>query len=291
VSRDDGYEGLIDWAAAGSDGEPPVLALDLPAPVEPDRFVVPRRPFLLARGIQRRFSRDYPYLDPALAPERALGEPALFRAETVPALADEQQFASTMATLTDEHYEQVVLPTSRVPGPNVIVLAALLLQELLDPMEVLGWIGRDIRSLPRPGLPNRPENIKKLPKPGPAKYMIFSDTHRGHAPRAAAGCGVPDLVLQGEPRATAVRSRPKQSPWRLRPSTSSRGEEATVRLSVETPDALTPGKSFTATIVVGEAQAARMPVRLTVAQRKRPARAGSGSRRGSARSSPARAVR
>jgi UDP-2,3-diacylglucosamine pyrophosphatase LpxH len=184
VIRQAGYGPLLEWAAEPDNSEP-VQAMEAPPGAEPDLFVVPRRSYVVAKGMERRFGNDYPYLRSALAPRPLVGETSLFRAETVPALAQEQDLMTAMADLSDVHYEAVILPISRVPGVNVIVLAALLLQELLDPMEVLGWIGADINDLPRQGRPNRPEKTRKLPAPGengaggkPVKYMIFSDTHR-----------------------------------------------------------------------------------------------------------------
>jgi hypothetical protein len=187
VIREAGYEPLFDWAADHR-GDDAVTTLELPPELPPDLFAVPRRVYAVGRGIERRFARDYPYLHNVLQPQRPLGDPVLFRPEVVPAIAQEQQFMQAVGSASDDHYENAILPMSRIPGVNVLVLAALLLQEVLDPMEVLGWIGRDISDLPRAGTPNRPEKMKRLPAPGspttvrdePAKvkYMIFSDTHR-----------------------------------------------------------------------------------------------------------------
>ena len=189
ATRDLGYDHLIDWAAADP-GEDPVTALAVPPPLHEDLFTVPRRVFAVGKGLQRRFQRDYPWLRGVVDPARPLGEPVLFRPETVPALAHEQELTAFMGRVDDDQYEDAILPMSRIPGVNVIVLAALLLHEVLDPMEVLGWIGADVNALPRPGTPNRPEDLHRLPAPTkpldlgaegapPAvKYMIFSDIHR-----------------------------------------------------------------------------------------------------------------
>jgi hypothetical protein len=100
------------------------------------------------------------------------------------ALADEQALTSALGRATKEEFESSILPLSRVPGVNVLVLAGLLLQELLGQMEVYTWIGGDINNLPRTSMADRPEDFHVLPSPGstvngmPTKYMIFSDVHR-----------------------------------------------------------------------------------------------------------------
>src|SRR5262249_47983219 len=147
--RDVGYDRLMTWAAADP-GESPVTALSVPEPLPADLFTVPRRVYAVGQGLARRFQHDYPWLREVVNPSSPVGEPVLFRPETVPALAHEQELIGFMGRMTDDEYEDAILPMSRIPGVNVLVLAALLLQEVLDPMEVLGWIGADVNALPRP---------------------------------------------------------------------------------------------------------------------------------------------
>jgi hypothetical protein len=183
VIRDRGYRPLLALADR-EPGLPPVFTMPAGPGLNPSLFAVPRAPFLLAAGTRRRFAHDYPYLRPALAPRPPFDHASLFRPEAIPALAQEQEFLALVGQATDDEFENSILPISRVPGLNVLVLAALLLQELLDPMEVLDWVGADINALPRTPMPNRPEDIVKLSAPGdvvngrPTKYMIFADVHR-----------------------------------------------------------------------------------------------------------------
>lgn len=184
VLRERGYEHVVAWAAVRDDEEP--VRVRPPAPgIDDGIFVVPRRPYLFGCAVARRFANDYPYTMPALRAANVFGnERVLFRPEVVPALAQEQSFQSTMAKMTTQEYEDLILPLSRIPGVNVLVLAALVLDEILDPMEILGWIGEDIHNPPRDGIPDRPEDILVLDAPGTVvngqavKYMIFSDIHR-----------------------------------------------------------------------------------------------------------------
>jgi hypothetical protein len=182
VIRERGYRPLLSLA----DGDPPlpaVITVPMGRGADPSLFAVPRGPYLLAAGTRRRFLRDYPYLRQALAPQPQLDHAALFRPEAVMALAQEQEFLALLGQVTTAEFENDILPISRVPGLNILVLAGLLIDELLDPMEILDWIGADINNLPRTPIPDRPENLKELPKPGtdvngrPAKYMIFADVH------------------------------------------------------------------------------------------------------------------
>ena len=181
VIRDRGYRPLL--ALADREPGPGVRAGPTGPGLHPDLFVVPREAFLLAAGTKRRFAHDYPYLDRALG-ALPFDHAALFRPETVVALAHERSFLTMLGQATDDEFENSILPLSRVPGLNVLVLAGLLVQELLDPMEVLSWIGADIHNLPRSPRANRPEDIQQLHEPGtvvhhrPVKYMIFSDVHR-----------------------------------------------------------------------------------------------------------------
>src|SRR6266550_369813 len=184
VLRERGYGPLFEWARS-QDYAPAARAVVPPDGIHADLFVVPRRTFLLGKGIARKFASDYPYTRPALKPLRPLGgDRVVFRPELVPALSQEQSFQAMMSQITDQEYEDNILPLSRIPGVNALVFAALLLDEILDPMEILGWIGVDIGNLPRAGTPNRPEDIVPLNSPGtvvgakPTKYMIFSDAHR-----------------------------------------------------------------------------------------------------------------
>lgn len=181
VIRDRGYRPLL--ALADRAPGPGVRAGPTGPGLHPDLFVVPREAFLLAAGTKRRFAHDYPYLDRALG-ALPFDHAGLFRPETVVALAHERSFLTMLGQATDDEFENTILPLSRVPGLNVLVLAGLLVQELLDPMEVLSWIGADIHNLPRSPMANRPEDIHQLHEPGtmvhhqPVKYMIFSDVHR-----------------------------------------------------------------------------------------------------------------
>ena len=184
AARELGYTPLFAWAA-DDPGHPAVVTVPSPPPVPDGLFAVPRRVAVLAEGIRRKLVADHPPVGSVLSEAVAFGERDLFRPEVVPALARETALLVSMQELSDDHYEKVVLPLSRVPAVNVIVLAALLLDELLDPMEVLDWIGEDISNLTRRGMPNRPEGLLPLPAPTPAQggdaavcYMIFSDTHR-----------------------------------------------------------------------------------------------------------------
>jgi hypothetical protein len=184
VLRERGYDELTAWAAVRDDADP--VQVRPPAPgIEPRMFVVPRRPYLYGRAVARRFANDFPYTIPAMQAASVFGnERVLFRPEVVPALAQEQSFQSSMAKMTAQEYEDVILPLSRIPGVNVLVMVALLLDEILDPMEVLGWIGEDIANPPRDSIPDRPEDIHVFNEPGtmvngkPLRYMIFSDLHR-----------------------------------------------------------------------------------------------------------------
>jgi hypothetical protein len=184
VIRERGYDEVVAWAAERD--EAPAVQAHTPAPgIDARMFVVPRRPYLFGRAVARRFANDYPFTVPALSTKIMAGsDPLLFRPELVPALSHEQGFQSTIAKMTSQEYEDVYLPLSRIPGVNVLVLAAFVLDEILDPMEILGWIGEDINNLPRDGVPDRPEDILVLDAPGtivngqPVKYMVFSDLHR-----------------------------------------------------------------------------------------------------------------
>ncbi|MFL5606685.1 MAG: hypothetical protein ACJ8AD_09585 [Gemmatimonadaceae bacterium] len=185
VLRERGYAPLIAWASEKDDA-PPVRAVAPPAGVHEGLFSVPRRPYVVGQAIARRFAHDYPYTTPALKPLHPVGgDKTTFRPELVPALAQEQSFMSSMSKMTTQEYEDVILPLSRIPGLNALVLAALLLDDILTPMEILGWIGVDIHNLPRDTPPDRPVAIDVLPAPtpgapgiAPVKYMMFSDTHR-----------------------------------------------------------------------------------------------------------------
>jgi len=182
IIRERGYRPLLSLAD-GDPPLPPIITVPTGRGVDPSLYAVPRGPYLLAAGTRRRFLHDYPYLRQALAPQPPLDHAALFRPEAVMALAQEQQLLTLLGQLTTDEFENDILPTSRVPGLNILVLAGLLIDELLDPMEILDWIGADINNLPRTPIPDRPENITELPKPGtvvngrPAKYMIFADVH------------------------------------------------------------------------------------------------------------------
>ena len=55
-------------------------------------------------------------------------------------------FLTMLGQATDDEFEKSILPLSRVPGLNVLVMAGLLVQELPDPMEVLSWVGADIHN-------------------------------------------------------------------------------------------------------------------------------------------------
>src|SRR5436190_7379697 len=185
ILRERGYAPLVKWASA-ADNAPAVRAVTPPAGIHADLFAVPRRPYLLGQAIRRKFAHDYPYTAPALEPLTPLGgDRTAFRPELVPALSQEVELQQYMLQMTPQEYEDVILPLSRVPGLNALVLAALLLDEILDPMEILNWIGANIYQLPRAGTPDRPEDIMTLDEPGKpngrpggVKYMLFSDIHR-----------------------------------------------------------------------------------------------------------------
>jgi UDP-2,3-diacylglucosamine pyrophosphatase LpxH len=160
-----------------------IRAVQMGPGIDPDLFAVPTGVFLLGIGTRTLFLHDYPYLSRGISEQPVFEHAALFRPEAVPALAHEQQFAALIGNSTDQEFADVILPLSRVPGVNILVLAALLINELLDPMEVFDWIGADINNLPRTPMLGRPEDILKLDEPGkivngrPTKYMIFADTH------------------------------------------------------------------------------------------------------------------
>jgi hypothetical protein len=183
VIRERGYQALL----ALPDGDPslpPVITVPGFPGVDPDLFAVPRGPFLLALGTRRRFLHDYPYLRQTLASQSPLDHATLFRPEAVLALAQEQSFLSMLVQASVDEFENDILPMSRVPGLNVLVLAGLLIAELPKLMEAARWIGADINNLPRTPMADRPERILPLDQPGTlvngrrAKYMIFSDVHR-----------------------------------------------------------------------------------------------------------------
>jgi hypothetical protein len=208
VLRRHGYEPAFRWAEGGD--EDAVRTLPAPPGVDPDLFAVPRRIAVLGSGIRRRFATEFPETAPALSALMPASDADLFRPEVIPALAREEALLATLGEASDDRFEKVILPLSRVLGANVLILAGLLVNELSDPMEVLDWIGADITALPRRGVPNRPETIVRLDAPGrgvpevpetvapgggvphrpetgptldasakrPRRYMIFSDIHR-----------------------------------------------------------------------------------------------------------------
>jgi hypothetical protein len=178
VLRDGGYEPAFAWAEEGD--EDAVRTVPAPPGLDPDLFAVPRRIAVLGAGIRRRFLAEFPETAGALSALMPASDADLFRPEVIPALAREQALLAALGDASDERFEDVILPLSRVLGANVLVLAGLLVNELTDPMEVLDWIGADVTALPRRGVAHRPETIVPLPPPAKDKvrYMIFSDIHR-----------------------------------------------------------------------------------------------------------------
>jgi hypothetical protein len=178
VLRDDGYEPAFQWAEDADDDT--VRTLPAPPGIDPDLFAVPRRIAVLGAGIRRRFATEFPETTSALSVLMPASDADLFRPEVIPSLAREEALLAALGEASDERFEHVILPLSRVLGANVLILAGLLVNELTDPMEVLDWIGLDVAALPRRGIPNRPETIVPLhpPTKGGGGYMIFSDIHR-----------------------------------------------------------------------------------------------------------------
>jgi hypothetical protein len=183
VLREAGYEPVLRWAETPH--EDVVDVLPLPPGMPSGLFTVSRRVALLGSALRRRFVTDYPALGQALGSLVPSADHELYRPEVVPALAAEGGLMRALDEADARRFESVILPLSRVPGANVLVMAGLLASELLDPMEVLNWIGADIHELARSGTPFRPEDVLPLPAPEPrsdtspgVRYMIFSDTHR-----------------------------------------------------------------------------------------------------------------
>ena len=98
VIRERGYRPL--FALAGREPGPGVRAGPTGPGLHPGLFVVPREAFLLAAGTKRRFAHDYPYLDRALG-AMPFDHAALFRPETVVALAHERSFLTMLGQATD----------------------------------------------------------------------------------------------------------------------------------------------------------------------------------------------
>ncbi len=148
VLRDHGYEPVLRWAAQG--GDDVVHTIPAPPGIDPDLFAVPRRVAVFGEALRRLYATDHPDVAHLLNPIAALSEQQLYRPEAIPALTREEGLLAALSEADHDAFEQVILPLSRVPGLNVLILAALIFQELVDPMEILSWVGADINALPAP---------------------------------------------------------------------------------------------------------------------------------------------
>jgi hypothetical protein len=188
VIRARGYGDLLGWARDARADASDVNVLPSAAA---DRriYELPTSLVVAGDGIRCKLATDHPRLGAPLPTDEPVTPLEVFSPDAVTVLAAEEPaqtetFMMSIQGVSEDEFEDVILPLSRVPGANALVCAGLLLASLVQPMEFLEWIGSDVYQLPRSGTPNRPETTTVLPQPGspgpagPVRYMIFSDIHR-----------------------------------------------------------------------------------------------------------------
>ena len=106
LTRDLGYDRLVSWAAADP-GDDFVTALPLARRSWRTCSRCRAVRSLIGRGIAHRFDATT-RTSSVLEPERPIGEPTIFRAETIPALANEGELRAVHGRPERDQYEKAI---------------------------------------------------------------------------------------------------------------------------------------------------------------------------------------